>query len=695
MNNIINIRLGHYVLAVDEDASKVLLNYTEALKKRYRNEQGAAEIVQDVEERIGELLQARQQSNARQFTTMEDVREVLAQMGPVDESNAETNHQNPYAFYNEPPLRKRLFRDPDNRIIGGVWSGVANYFDLDPLWLRLAGVVLFFMFGIGLPLYIILWVIVPEAKTTAEKLMMKGQRPNLQNMEQNLKEEFRKVEDRFQSRSGQDQIGNFVRNLVELFVKFLGWVMKVVFLFVGALLVFVLIALLVAFTTNGIHLENRNIGIFGQEGLNACLSAAGDPWLMKIAVVVFLLLSIALVAIRVLVPKRNMESVRIARRSLRITLLVLMLFLLYTAITGALSLSHKAVRNGPSESFNIKGDTLMLESVGTRFGDDGMFLGNYIENYEVSDDSNFHIVQKNVALGFTTSQAMEKARKLPVAYRREGNSLLIEECRQVKNLNAGNAGWSRFTLSVPKGKYIKTGKRFFNGNRYPNWYESGEVLMMDTSGILLGNNQSRATLSLPAHLSELEFEGRYEVQLVQSAENRIELISGPILNHRDWIDIGANSVNFDYDDDFDNDRVSVVRIYTKNLDNINLSGLVELWMRNWKSNSLEVNLNGNAHLRGNMSVNFLKLHMDGISEADMQGKTERLELDMQGASHYRGETFASKKADVRTEGVSTANIWATEALDAECNGASKIGVKGRPVSSNINTHGVSKYEVIN
>ena len=71
-------------------------------------------------------------------------------------------------------LRRRLYRDADSRVLGGVCSGMGAYFNIDVVIFRILFVLSVFMGGAGVLIYIILWIVVPKAKTTAQKLEMKG-----------------------------------------------------------------------------------------------------------------------------------------------------------------------------------------------------------------------------------------------------------------------------------------------------------------------------------------------------------------------------------------------------------------------------------------------------------------------------------------------------------------------------------------
>src|SRR5205085_2356838 len=93
--------------------------------------------------------------------------------------------------------RRRLYRNPDEKALGGVCSGLAAYFDIDVVWVRLAMFLLVFFGGISIWVYIILWIIIPEAKTTAEKFAMRGESANINSIFRSFKEEAEDVKNRF------------------------------------------------------------------------------------------------------------------------------------------------------------------------------------------------------------------------------------------------------------------------------------------------------------------------------------------------------------------------------------------------------------------------------------------------------------------------------------------------------------------
>jgi phage shock protein PspC (stress-responsive transcriptional regulator) len=187
MKVTVNINLGGYAFNVDDDAYERLRQYMKSLEKEFSGEPGASEIMTDIEGRISELFKARLNAY-KQVITMKDVEEVMAILGsPEVISGSEPSGEVP------PRSSRRMYRDPDRRVFGGVCAGISAYLDWDPLILRIIFAILIFAGGFGLGLYIILWIVLPEAKTTAQKLEMRGDPVTIDNIKDSVRQEFETV----------------------------------------------------------------------------------------------------------------------------------------------------------------------------------------------------------------------------------------------------------------------------------------------------------------------------------------------------------------------------------------------------------------------------------------------------------------------------------------------------------------------
>ncbi len=197
MNKTVNINLAGIFFHIDEDAYLKLQRYLEAIKRSFTDSQGRSEIIADIETRIAELFNERVQ-NDKQVIRIKEVDEVISIMGQpedylVDDDIFEDDSNASFSKKQTTASSRKLFRDTDNSYIGGVSSGLGHYFGIDAVWIRLAWVLLIFGAGTGILLYILLWILVPEAKTTAEKIMMTGEPVTISNIEKKIKDSFENV----------------------------------------------------------------------------------------------------------------------------------------------------------------------------------------------------------------------------------------------------------------------------------------------------------------------------------------------------------------------------------------------------------------------------------------------------------------------------------------------------------------------
>jgi len=184
MNKVFNINLGGYPFVIDHDAFDELEKYFSSLYNYFKASEGRDEIVSDIEVRIAELF--KEKTKRRKIVSLNDVNEVIDTMGRPEQFEQEEIYTNSDAYAsNKFDIRtgKRLYRDPDSEILAGVCSGLSAYLGIeDPIWMRLLFAIAFFGFGIGVLPYVILWAVVPEAKTSGDKLAMRGEAANVSNI---------------------------------------------------------------------------------------------------------------------------------------------------------------------------------------------------------------------------------------------------------------------------------------------------------------------------------------------------------------------------------------------------------------------------------------------------------------------------------------------------------------------------------
>ena len=275
MNKTVNINLAGVFFHVDEDAYGKLQRYLAAIKRSFEGVQGEDEIIADIEARISELFSERIKDE-RQVISTKELDEVITIMGQPEDYMVDDDIFEDTASSQKSSSRsssktqqakrisdRRFFRDTDNAYIGGVSSGMAHYMGLDPMWVRIGWVLLialtWFTLGGTALIYLALWVFVPEAQTTSDKLAMRGKAVNIDNITEKVKEGFENVADTVKN-VDYDKYGNKVKNGAQGVFGTLGKIImfffKVIAKIVGVLLIItgaaVVISLLITLLTGGV-----------------------------------------------------------------------------------------------------------------------------------------------------------------------------------------------------------------------------------------------------------------------------------------------------------------------------------------------------------------------------------------------------------------------------------------------------------
>ncbi len=221
MKKIVNINLGGYPFTIDIDAYEKMEAYFASLEKYFADYENPHEIIFDIEVRMAELF--KENTGEHAILSISDVDKAIKILGTPEDFSKENideeeikkdkdeikkdKDEDEYIRKGRSRRRenveyrvgKKLFRDPDNKIIAGVCSGLANYFGVpDPVWIRLLFVILFFGTGIGLIVYIVLMIVIPQAKTTTDRMEMRGEPIDIDTIANSIEEEFNNITNQFQ-----------------------------------------------------------------------------------------------------------------------------------------------------------------------------------------------------------------------------------------------------------------------------------------------------------------------------------------------------------------------------------------------------------------------------------------------------------------------------------------------------------------
>jgi phage shock protein PspC (stress-responsive transcriptional regulator) len=489
MNKTVNINLGGMFFHIDEDAYQKLTRYFDAIKRSLSNSSGQDEIIKDIEMRVSELLNEKQKSE-KHVVGLKDVDEVIAVMGQPEDYIIEEDNKTNKAFSDNSSRRtKKLYRDKEKGMIGGVAAGLGHYFGVDIVWIRLILILLVWGAGTGIFAYIILWIVVPEAVTTSEKLEMTGEPVNISNIEKKVREEFENVSDKIknvdydkygnQIKSGAGKIGSsfgdFILSVFKIFAKFLGIILIMTGL---SILVLLLIGVFNLGSSTFIDLPWQG---FVEAGNFTDYPIWSFGLLMFFAVgIPFLFLTI--LGFKLLAP--NMKSIG---NIVKYTLLALWII----AVALAISIGIKQ-----ASAFAVEGRVVLKENIELQPTDTLhiKFVHNDYYAKNVDDRNNFKITQDSTntdviysnevrfqikktdkklpyikiekeAKGKSLSEAKQRAEQIRYNYKIVGNQLILDNYLLSDLKNKFRDQEIEITLYFPEGNLFKIDSSVENYDR--------------------------------------------------------------------------------------------------------------------------------------------------------------------------------------------------------------------------------------
>lgn len=247
MKKTLNINLAGYPFTIDEDAYNLLKDYLDTIRYAFETHDDTAELAADIESRVAEILIEKEAGGFR-IVSREEISRVIERIGrpsefieiedTVDNSIDSDNENltltenikeekispppyNPqYQYSRNPFSRKKIFRDPENSMLGGVCSGLASYLHIDVTIVRLITVLLFFLSASTVAIaYIILWIVIPEARTPLQRMQMMGEDPTVENIGKTVTENHHKSENQGNVPEEKKGFTGFLSKLFSIFVK--------------------------------------------------------------------------------------------------------------------------------------------------------------------------------------------------------------------------------------------------------------------------------------------------------------------------------------------------------------------------------------------------------------------------------------------------------------------------------------------
>lgn len=744
MIKTISINLGGRVFQVNEDAYEELSNYLNHLKAFYKDTEGKDEIIHDIESRFAEIFADNVLSKGRTVVAKHDVMEVIDVMGkPEQFDEADDNSQttkNTESSHRNTNVPRRFYRDMENAQVAGVCGGISYYFGInDPVWVRLLFILLTLVGLSTLWLYIILWIAVPEAKTTTQKLEMKGEPINLENLEKNVKEEFNRVGKNISNIANNNNTSNALSKIVSIiasifygFLKVIYWIGKILFYFIIGVLVCALFAALLTLVFGGYPLGselanhlfcNTSLGIIGLVGATIFI--------------IGLILLFSLILIKAVSKKIELS------RGILYSIFASLFIGLILSLVGVSSVFQCFKKEGKDAKYIDvaipQTDTLTLQMRDDLFEKDieVNILGSDIFDYEEgkglkggrislnivpSSDGNFSINAIASAKGNTINEAQQTAKAIKYHVETDLNTLTFDNFLHTGNIKKWREQTLTLNLSVPEGKVIVLGKNInqilqddllFNYDLEEafaydiNAYEAtawkmvnGKLIPLDTLVRFRHNDDGENIIGmtmLPYQGYEnIIFNGPFDVTVRPGSEDRVYV--------SDWAkdlikyDFGKYDLGFYLQQNGDtlkgpHSRPKII-IYAPRIERIEANSTASVFVRGYGTGDLEVVGNGNSIFNVDINAELMDIDLSGASEIKLKGSAEKLVLSLQGASIFKGFSFDVDDADVDIEGASNAKIYVNDKIIGNVNGASHLDIKGDPDRDleSSNSSSITDYE---
>ncbi|RWX02507.1 PspC domain-containing protein [Flavobacterium cerinum] len=506
MNKTVSINLGGFFFHIDEDAYQKLNRYFDAIR-RSLSPDGKDEIMSDIENRIAELL-SEKLKNDKQVVGNKEVDEIMAVMGQPEDYRIDEETTEQKSAYTASDFTytktKKFYRDSEKGMLGGVCAGLSHYFRIDPLWIRIIFIIsLFVSFGTSLFIYILLWILIPKAITTTEKLEMTGEPINISNIEKKVKEEIDMITGKLQNvdydklganaKSVGNGIGSVFSALFKGIAKAIGAIIAVISAVCLGGVIVMFISLLFSSSLNN---------TFWHKWINGFNYTETPMWVLGLAA--FFALAIPLFMLFLLGLKILVDNLKPIGTITKVTLLFL--WIISVAAVAYFGMSQAAevnaegktvVKKQLSEISAAASDTLQIkfrynnyyaksfyEDTDFRFTQDSLgndiIYSNKITFYVMKTDEASPYVQiEKIASGRSSSEARKRAEKIKYNFEFQGNTLILDNYLITDLNNKFRNQKVEVYLYLPEGMIFKCDESVKQYDDTDNsffdlWWDSGE-----------------------------------------------------------------------------------------------------------------------------------------------------------------------------------------------------------------------------
>jgi len=612
---------------------------------------------------------------------------------------------------------KKMYRDSEKKVIGGVAGGVAAYFGADIAIIRLLFVGLIFAGGLGLILYIILWIAVPEAKTITEKMKMQGEAVTLSNIESSVKRGLNEKEGQEESTLAKiilfpfrliamiiTAIANLLGPIFRVGVDVLRIMIGVVITLIGISLI---LSLILAF---GVALGLFHVPswtIFSEWPVEA----SGFPIeAFRNAFPTWSIISAFLAAFIPCLFITLLGNSVIAKKIVFNTYVGWSLFILFFISAAFLSVNIPRMifafkeegEHKVEQVFTLSGKTAVL-----KINETGMDEYNVTDlNIRGYDGKEVKLIERFGAQGNTRKAASENAQMIEYNVASSDSTITFDSNIKFKKDAKFRAQRLKLELYVPYGMPFVVAEDLWrliniNGNYYRYHSDDGDETwkITEENGLECitceSESPSQKTFSESAigndefglrDFNSVDVNGLFDLKIQRGDKYAVEMTGSEKAKRHYNISVEGETLVIDYDDNskefwkrnFSNESKIKLTITMPSFRELDAKGAGDLKIRGFDEEEVDISLMGAVAAEGEMDVRNLTIDMTGATQLELKGRGNFMEADITGASGLKAYGFETKSAKIEAHGASTAKVFATESLEISKGIASSVSHRGNP-----------------
>jgi phage shock protein PspC (stress-responsive transcriptional regulator) len=805
MKKNISINISGIIFHIEEDGYENLRKYLDSINRYFASFEDSSEILADIESRVAEIFLSKL-NEGKQVITAEDVNSLITTMGSVSDfkaaedqefakgdSTGSKNASDTYSsdstsegkkafssprqlmrderrkilggvcsgmanYFNvdpiwirllfaltafaygitilvyivmwivvpgstdleEPETGKKMFRDPEHKVIGGVAGGVAAYFGIDLVVVRLLFVVFTIFFGIGFIIYIVLWIALPEAKTLTDRMEMQGEPVTLSNIESNIKKNLNVDPSKEESTATKILLLPFriIGILLTVLGKILVPIVEILRVAIGIVIILLGIGLiLTAIVAGGVF-----IGLFSSTALPGTFNHYDElsmplevfvnsisGWLVLAAFVATIIPAAFIMILGVSVIARKY----VIGPTLGWSMFVLFFISVAILSVGIPKLVFAFKEEGEytvEQTYNLNGKTAVFHVNGVGMDDyDAATLT--LKGYNGKE---FKLVQTFEAHGATRQNAIENAKMVSYNVDVKDSVLTFDSNITFKEDAVFREQRVRMNLYIPYNYPFvldAATSRFIT--QYVDYDDvEGNTWIMTEDGLTCqtcpksesddnndndddnNDNETRDIRSRDRSdklglkdFDGLDIHGVFDIRIMAGDEYAVELY-GPdrekekytiYCKDRDLvIEYEGRNKKFEWKDGMRNIDDIQINVTMPSLKRIDAEGVGSLKFDEFTENEVDIELSGPIKLRGYLTAHSLNINLTGAAEAELTGEVNNLDADVQFASKLQAYDLEANDATIDATGASSAKVHVNHSIEMDEGVASDIDYRGNP-----------------